>query len=165
MPSRIAGFAKGFLSLMDAQNFGNAPHELGELINPTVEMGDLFLLSKQVGFFGSNNAPANGFNLLTAPAGIDSKVPAGEVWRVHAASIIVACGAGAAINATPAVRVDGNAIPLGDLVVVAATQTLTRAIQSAPFWLNAGSELGFYAQGTTLAPVVAFQALVSRLKA
>lgn len=163
--SALAGFAKGFLSLIDTQNFGMAPKTLADFVQPTIEMGDLYLLNKQSGFFGSNAAPANGFNLLTAPAGIVSRVPDAEVWRLHALSIIIACGAGAAINAAPAVRIDGNAIPLAPLQVVAATQTLVSVASTPPLWLNAGTELGFYAQGTTLAPVIAWQAIVSRLRA
>lgn len=163
--ARLAGFAKGFLSLLDLQNFGTLPKELQDSVSPTIEMGDLYLLSKQSGFFGSNAAPANGFNLLTAPAGIVSAVPAAEVWRLHALSIIIAAGAGAAILATPAVRIDGNAIPLAPLLPVAATETRVQMSLAPPLWLNAGTELGFYAQGTTLAPVVAWQAIVSRLRA
>jgi len=163
--SVIAGFAKGLLSLLDSQNFGQAPKVLIDNVSPIVDLSPLYLLQKQGGFFGSNSAPANGFNLLTAPAAIVSSVPSGEVWRLHALSIIIAAGAGASINAAPAIRIDGNAIPLAPLQVVAATQTLVSMSLAPPLWLNAGTELGFYAQATVLAPVVAWQAVVSRLKA
>jgi len=159
----IAGYPSGLLGLLDAQNFGSNPKYLAEGISATVELRDLFMVSKQVGIANSNVAPAASFNLFTGGSG-PTTVPHGELWYITTHTLIVICGAGASGNFAPAVRVNGLVIPLSELVAAPATFNTPVVGKVGGFWLPSGADLGFYANNVVLAPTVAGQTLVTRLR-
>lgn len=161
MSSRLAGFPTGLLDLVGSQNFGIAPKELLETVSPTVDMLELYSLTKQSGRISILSAPANGNN-----AGQGLVVPAGEVWRIVAGGIFVAAGVGVTGDFTPIVNSGGGTTPLGDTLSVAASTTrwITSKAGSA-FWLRSGDELGAYITALAGAPTVSVAYQVARFRA
>jgi len=158
--SILSGFAKGLLSLLDSQNFGEAPRELGAIVVPTVDAGDLYLLNKQVGVVQVLAAPVNGNN-----AGGGLVVPQGEVWRIHAGGVFVLAGVGVTLDITPIAIVSGIVVPLGTTQSILASTTRMLPMLESPLWLSAGSELSCYITAIAGAPTVSIAYIVSKLKA
>lgn len=155
----LSGFPKGLLSLLGSQNFGINPKDLSDVVAPTVELSELYLLSKQVSTFQTIAAPANGTN-----AGAGLIVPAGEVWRVHAGGIFVITGVGVTLDITPITIVNGITCPLASTTSIAASLFRWVPMIMNPFWADAGSELGAYISALVGAPTVSIQYLVSKLR-
>jgi hypothetical protein len=148
------------LSLLDSQNFGEAPKTFGDVVVPTVEIGELYLLSKQVGVAFVMAAPVNGPN-----SGGGLQVPAGEIWRVHYGGLQIINGVGVTGDFTPAANVTGGSIPIGATISVAASTTRIAPFIEQPFWLTAGSELSVFISALVGAPTVSLAYVVSKLKA
>lgn len=158
MSQRLAGFPTGLLSLVGSQSFGTAPKELGDIIAPTLELGELYLLTKQEGQVGVVAVPAAGPNNAIT-------VPNGEVWRVNYGGVFVQTGVGVTLDWTPCAFANGGIVPIGDTHVQAASQTRLQAVKQAPLWLQAGQSLGVYITALVGAPTVSFSVAVSRLRA
>lgn len=158
--SILSGFAKGFLSLVDSQNFGINPKDLSDTVSPVVSIEDLYLLQKQVGVLGIVAVPAAGLNLAIT-------VPVGEVWRVHLGGVFMINGVGVTNTYTPVAEVKGGggiAVPLGPGVAGPASATTLAPMTCAPFWLNAGDSLGAYGASLVGVPTVSVAFMVSKLR-
>jgi len=155
--STISGFPIGFLSLLESKTFGNNPNQVGDVLLPTVDIGDLFLTTKQTAHVQGVAAPANGPN-----AGIF--VPPGEVWRIHAGGMFAICPVGATIDATLVVEQNSGVLPLSDTLVIAPNTTRWLSMKSPAFWLQAGAQFSVYITSLAGAPTVSLGILVSKLK-
>ena len=164
----IGAFAKGFLDLLGMQNFGEAPRELAYTVAPIVDLSELYLLSKQGAFFGgtAGNMVAN-FNACpgAAPFAAGFVVPLGEVWRLHAANVIVVPAAGASGIFAPAIQVDGANLLLSSSRSYVASTRAAQQMEASPMWLNAGSQIGVWAQDVVGNTPASLNFLVSRLRA
>jgi hypothetical protein len=162
MPFRIAGFPRGLLSLLDAQNFGTNPSQVSETIVPTVDVAP-FLASSVMRLVNCPAAAAlvGGFN--ACPLGV---VPPGETWLVIRVSAQVTAGVGEAVAAfAPAILWDAGTLQLTDPQAVAASQTRWAAApQSAPFALNSGAAIGVYTSGITGVPTGQVTVVYARLR-
>jgi len=160
--SRLAGFPTGLLSLVGSQNFGSAPKDLGDVVQPTLDLSELYLLSQLVPFSGTLTAPANGAN--SAQGGI--AVPNGEVWYVQQVGLQVLTGVGVTgeftLYATPAPG--GGFTPLADTQVMTASTFRMKAGVQGPMWLRSGAEISCHIANLVGVPVVSIAALVCRLK-
>jgi len=143
---KISGFPAGLLSLLDAQNFGEAPNELLSGISPTVDLAHMFALSKQVAISGSNSSiTAAGFALMTAGL-VLPVVPVGEVWHVKLWSGIVQTVAANQWGGAIAVRLNGLIMPVTPYIYTGNAATP----EQAPFGyaddllLPPGTEIGLY---------------------
>lgn len=170
--SRLSGFPQGFLSLLGSQNFGEAPKELAEFVQPTIEMLELYLLGNQrLQAWVSNDTSAptitdvSGAIYYTNPNN-NMVVPAGQMWRVHLFGVQMQTGAGEAVNFSPAIAVNNLAMPLGDgpRVLGASASSWQRA-EGCPFWLRSGDSLGVWQTGIVGAPNGQAYAVVSVLRA
>jgi hypothetical protein len=165
--SIISGIARGFLSLLDSNNFGEQPRVLVEQIMPTVGMEDLYLLQKQRFVFGgtAGNLVA-GFNSVLDAAGLPLIVPTGEIWKVfHVDASVVPAAAASGIFA-PALQAEGTTVPLADSApYVASTRAWSVAKVPAPWWIGAGVEVGVLAQSVAGATPAGIQLWCSKLKA
>lgn len=160
--SRLSGFPTGLLSLLGSQNFGEAPNELGDVIAPTVDIGELFALTRQEAIFVSYATPTTGNN-----NGAGLIVPPGEIWRVMAGGAFAAPGAGVTFQFGPHVIV-GNTTPLAPFVAAVASQIRVNPIPFGGFWIGAGSELGVYLSdvvGVPGAGSVSLRYLVQKFRA
>jgi len=158
--SRLSGFPAGLLSLTGSQSFGVNPKDIADIISPCVELGELYLLSKQVGQAIVFTAPANGPN-----PGQGLVVPAGEVWRVHAGGFFISTAAGVTTDACLIVNISGATVPISDMISVAASQVRMQAFDHAPFWLQAGAELGVMLASPVGVPTVSVSYILSKLRA
>ena len=158
MTQRLSAFPNGLLSLTGSQSFGTAPKELGDIIAPTIELADLYLLSLQEPEVLILAAPVNGIN-----AGI--RVPPGEVWRVVAGGVFVLAGAGVTLDWTPVVESQGGLIPIGDTQSQAASTTRLQASKQTPFWVKSGDQVTIYIQALVGVPTVSIALLIDRLRA
>lgn len=159
--SILSSYPTGFLSIVGSQNFGEAPRELGSVIAPTMEMGELFMLSKQEAVYVGYAAPIFGNN-----NGNGLIVPPGEVWRVLAGGAFALPGAGISFMFGPHI-ISGNATPLVPLVPAVASMIRAATIQ-LPFWARAGEELGVYLSdvvGVPGANQVSLRYLIQRFRA
>lgn len=158
--SVLSGIARGFLSLLDSNNFGEQPRVLNETISPIVDMSELYLLTKQVFAFGGTAGNlAAGFNTILT-------VPAGEIWKIWHVDASVIPPAGASGLFAPCVQAEGTAIPLADAApYVASTRNWVVSKLPAPTWLGAGVELGILAQGVVGLTPASLQVIVSKLRA
>ena len=158
--SRLSGFPAGLLSLIGSQSFGINPKDLADTISPTMELGELYLLSKQEGKAIVFTAPVNGPN-----PGQGLIVPPGEVWRVHAGGFFISTGAGVQTDANLIVNLTGATIPISDSISVPASSVRMNAMKSAPFWLQSGGELGVMLASPVGVPTVSVSYIISRLRA
>lgn len=159
--SVLTGFPRGLLSLVESQNFGENIREMSASLSPVVECQDLYLASRLEVVFGSPVAVnlANGFNPIAL-----TTVPLGEIWRVYFGNAAVVAGVGATGRFSPAVRINGGVLVIGDQLDYVASTTAWSLAKSPPFWAPSGAELGaFGAQVVGNAPVSA-QFWISRLK-
>jgi hypothetical protein len=159
--SRLSSFPTALLSLLGSQNFGESPNELGQMVVPTVDIGELFALTKQVPVFGQLAAPAIGNN-----AGQGIVVPSGEVWRVMYGGLFVNCGAGVSGEFTPTLLVEGSSCPLAMTYAVAASTQRQSPVVQVPMWIQAGTELGCtISPGLVLVPTVSMRYVVQKFRA
>lgn len=157
---RLAGFPKGLLSLLQSQSFGQNPKELADIVSPTVELADLYLLSTQECIQFTWNPPGAGFN-----TGAGLTVPAGEVWRLHGCRVAAINGVGQTQSVSPSLFINGFTLHLSNLFVAVASQNRIQVQQLAPMWLPAGSQLGATVEDLTGTPILNGAYLVSKLKA
>lgn len=156
--SILSGFARGLLSLLDSQNFGEAPKSLSDTISPIVDTTGLYLLTKQSGVVG----------LVAVPAGLNRviQVPLGEVWRVHAGGVFVLNPVAVTNTWTPFIEVSGIVVPIAPSFSVPASATRMQPMTVQPFFLSAGDWLGVYGSELVGVPTaVSCAYVVSRLKA
>ena len=165
--SVLSGIAKGFLSLLDSNNFGEQPRVLVDNVSPVVDIAPLYLLQKQRFVFGGTAGNlAAGFNSTPVSSGVNLIVPTGEIWLVHHVDASVIPPVGGSGLFTPAIQAEGTTIPLADAAAyVASTRNWIVGKLAAPLWLVAGSELGILAQGVAGATPASLQAIVSKLRA
>ena len=163
---RIAGFAKGLLSLLDSQNFGNSPKDLVDAVQPTVELSELYLLTKYQGVFGGTVGNlAAGFNSTPDAAGVNLVVPSCEVWRLYACSVSVIPAAASTGTFSPSLLLNNTAVQLTDSAdYVASTRKWVSGPKIGPIWMPAGSELGVIAQNVVGTTPASLQALVAKLR-
>lgn len=158
--SQIAGFAKGLLSLLDSQSFGESPKVLGDTIVPVVSIEELYLLQKQTTVVSIVGAPVNNLNPNAIP------VPSGEVWRIHAGGIFMLNPVAVTNGFAPVINIDGGVIPLGPLVASPASASRWAPMTCGPFWLSAGGTLAAYGSELVGVPTsVSIAFLVSKLRA
>jgi hypothetical protein len=147
------------LNLVGSQNKGLAPNELADVIAPTIDLGPMYLVSRQEAEAAIIAAPANGINNAIT-------VPTGEVWRVNFGGAFCATPAGVTLDWALAANLDGGAMPLADTLSQAASQTRLMAMKSGPIWLTGGQSLGVYI--TNLVGVPTFVSVsfnISRMRA
>jgi hypothetical protein len=155
--SLLSGFARGFLSLVDSQNFGEAPRELSGTLIPTVDIAGLYLLNKQTQAAFIVAAPANGSNPCFT-------VPRGEVWRLHSCHSLAITGAGVTLDHQPYMTVDGASLYMGEFMSNAANQWRSCIMKAPSLWLPSGAVLGVAVQALVGVPTtVAMTACYSRL--
>lgn len=158
-------FPVGFLSLIGAQNFGENPRDVSYNVQPTVDIGENYLVNGLTLLSGSAGAVANGFNNM---ANIDLVVPVGELWRVYAFNASIAAGAGITGTFGHGVRpaATGPRMQLGDSLDFTASRTVWIAAKNLPLWMPAGYQLGIEIQNLAGGnPTASCQILVSRLTA
>lgn len=149
------------LSLVGSQNFGVNVKELADIVAPTVDIGELYLVNQIDSPFGGGAALAAGFNAISPFLDI----PQGELWRVFALSASVITPAGAAVTYAPAIRINGGTFAVSDPRTVAASVTDWNVFDTEGLWLPSGASLGVLAQQITGVIPFSAQALISRLRA
>jgi len=134
--SILHGFPKGLLSLVGSQAFGTNPKQLGDVVAPTIDLRDLYLLSVQSSIAGSAAAPAAGFNLCLT-------VPEGNVWRILAGGGIIVNGAGVTGDWGLTIKPGGGSeVPLTSVIATAANQVRFLPLTNGPIWASAGTQIG-----------------------
>lgn len=161
MTAQLTGFPKGLLSLVESQSFGENVREMATTLAPTLELTDLYLASRLEIVFGSPAAVnlANGFNSIAA-----CQVPAGELWRVYMGNAAVVSPVAATGRFSPAVRINGGSLILGNQVDYLASTTSWSMQTPAAFWAPSGAELGLFGAQVVGASPCSAQFWISRLK-
>lgn len=167
MPVQLSRFPSGLLGLVGAQNFGENPRQLADVVVPTVDIGDQYMVTLQEPLFGNTAVGANGFNPYTS---VPLVVPVGELWKVVAYAVNIVTAAGMSGRVGPSVRIGGAAgpnFPLGDPIAYVASETNWVYWDLDEFWAPAGYEFGAsLAQVAGGSPTIVQGAIVfSRLRA
>jgi len=158
---KTGALPRGLLALVGAQNYGEAPNAISDAIACVLDVTALFLVNDTRVLFGSNAAPAGGFN------SVGIQVPVGEVWNVRVFQALCAAGAGASCSFAPALRANNVAIALTNTQTAAASTTRHGSTGPLPdgLWLTSGTELGVLAGEVVLAPLVGLSILYSSYRA
>lgn len=158
-------FPLGFLGLVGAQNFGENPREIAYFVQPTIDIGEQYLVTSQELLSGSAGGAVAGFNAFIP----DFVVPVGEVWRLLAFSVSVATGAGVSCTFGASVRPTAGVNPrmtLSDGRDIAASRTEWKLATAVPIWLPPGYQLGVEIQNLAGGnPGYSGQVIFSRLRA
>lgn len=165
--SILSGFPKGLLDLVGSQNFGINPKDLGETVQPVIDLTELYLVGKIDAPQGSLAVAVNGVNIMTVGGvGDPLLVPNGEVWRVFAFAVSCFVGAASSFTYGPAVQMQGGRFQLSRSQDNAtALSSNWNAMDSAPIWLPAGARLMVEGQNLVGTASLSAQALISRLRA
>lgn len=136
----IGNFPRGLVSLTGLRDMGEAPRELAQSIAPTIDVTEFLLLNRQTEKT-SGTATAVGF--VSGPT-----VPAGELWYLHAFSVI--CGPLAAterIRFTVGAIIDNEFFAFGAHSITANT-TGDRASSfiNRPIWVGPGVTLAVFVE-------------------
>lgn len=131
---RLASLPRGLLALIGAQNFGEAPKEMGNQVVPTIDVTKLYLLNEHRQTFGSTATPTNGYNSLIT-------VPAGEVWNIRAMAALMSNGVGVTGAVVPAVRANNATTAMATSLAVAASSSRYVGLP-CDLWMPSGADLG-----------------------
>lgn len=162
MAISITQQAKGLMSALLLKSSGIGPQSLSELVAPTFELRDMYLLNlREYVSMGQQPNPVLGTNNWSTKV----TVPAGELWYVWQYLVQAAPGAGEAIDLAPAIALDGNplSVPLVPYLSAAAGGD-TRPSSTVPFWAGPGSIFQFQVRTLTLQPDVFGAAIITRLR-
>lgn len=159
--SQIAGFPSGLLDIVGSQNFGEAPRDLSQVVSPTMDLTELYLLSKQRIEAVANFVVVNGSNTANSLL-----VPAGEAWRVYGFSAFVSFAVGDSGSMTALMTLNGIGMAMGEtrLHVAGTVEAWFVYASQTPIWIPAGARLSLFATAVGGVPNASLQALVSRVR-
>jgi hypothetical protein len=163
--AQITQFPRGLVSLTGLRDMGEAPRDLAGVIAPTIDITQFLLLNRE-SIFGSVSVSSIGAAVV---AGSVFKVPAGELWYVHAFSVSTTVFAGDTGRVATAFIDQGqvilNGLPQQLAAAVAVNQSIG-SFQSSPGWIGPGVELACLVEAFTGVSGfgIGFRASISRLR-
>lgn len=154
-------FPRALTALVGIRDMGAQPRELGDSVVGTIDLTELYLFNRRE-FVTQTAVAAGAVGTVTVLAGLI--VPAGEAWFVHFWQISAQTAAGEALSISPALRLAGGSITVGNPAVLPASTTTWGIPLHRGFWLAPGEGLGAVTTQITGAPVVAGAASITRLR-
>lgn len=160
MTFSVSQFPRGLLSLLNIQSGGRAPNQLAEIINPTIDVSELYLAQGMIQTAqGTPGAPSAGNNPLVT-------IPPNEIWKVYQFSASLGLGAGGTGVVAPTVVLNStNSNLLGELVNGIANGTVWSQSWNLPIWFPAGTQFGAFCNGLAVATVASVSLLYTPLRA
>lgn len=143
----VAAFARGFLSLIQAQNMGVSIQQGADFLQPVVDIERLLGANVRAGVFGDVAGMVSGANYTLT-------VPDGQCWIVRAGSMELICAAGttyigAGILLLPPENLSSLLVSRYETYAGAGADARHVLWEYPGLVLNPGTKLGMYAQTVT----------------
>ena len=100
MPLPINRVPPGLVSLLDVKNYGMNPVQLGDQLNPVLDLGNAYAAANARLLNGTSNAIAAVGTYSTPAAGSTFVVPAGQLWIIEKCAVRPTAAIGAGVTCT-----------------------------------------------------------------
>jgi hypothetical protein len=162
----ISQLPRGLLAALGLRNLGKNPGELSDLLAPTFETLELYLLNGVETVIGDDAAPAIGTRNFSADT-LASVVPQNELWYVWHYRLTSTAGAGTSITLQPTIRLQDAQQTMTNPQLVTGAAGLTQLVPSGfnGRWALPGSLFQYGVTAITGAPgLIRGVAQITRLR-
>jgi len=145
VPTEVSRKAPAILSILQAQQAGITPSIMADVLQPVIDIGELYMLDLWEEDSGSIAISAGD----TGPNMTTIAVPDGEIWRIHNHTVEVAHQlTGELTVIVPCFQVRSNLTFTPQLVQTSGLPTPLRAnrqlASATNYWAHAGTDFGFW---------------------
>lgn len=160
MPAQIAAFANGLIDLVQLQAMGKTIQELADTLVPVLDLGDLYLASRETTVFSVSAAV-----IVNESIAVEVAVPAGELWWVTNVGAFTGTAVAEALSTQLVRRVENSVAPMGPVLVLGASATGWVLTDMRAFWARAGTKFRLWSTLVTGAPTAVITVQCVRLRA